>query len=231
MPEARTRVLLVEDDEPIRTRLAASLTGASFEVDEAATVGEARAALTRTFDLILLDLGLPDCDGLDLCRELRREGNSTPIVILSARDATQQRVRGLDLGADDYLVKPFELDELFARIRSVLRRAGHQAGGGRLTCGELWADPDTRAAGLGDRTVELKPREFELLHFFLRHPGRVWTRDQLLERIWGPGYGGETRTVDVHVRRLRAQIEEDSSDPHYIKTVWGVGYRMAEGSR
>ena len=228
MSEGDARILFVEDDPQIRRRLASSLAAAGYAVHECGSVGEARVALESSFDLVLLDLGLPDQDGLDLCRELRRAGNSIPIVILTARQATQQRVRGLDLGADDYVVKPFQLDELLARIRSVLRRSGQPAGGDRLSCGDLWAEPHKRECGRGDQSFQLKPREYDLVVFLLRNPGRVWTRDQLLDRVWGPSFEGEARTVDLHVRRLRARIERDSGDPRYIKTVWGVGYRMAD---
>ncbi|MEM7306355.1 MAG: response regulator transcription factor [Planctomycetota bacterium] len=222
------RILLVEDDPQLRSRLDASLSAAGYASATAASVAEARAVLAGGFDLILLDLGLPDADGLELCRELRSAGDRTPIIVVSARDATRQRVRGLDLGADDFVSKPFQLEELFARVRSVLRRAGHTAQAGRVTFRDLWADPRTRQAGRGDVEIALKPREFDLLLFLLRQPGRVWTRDQLLEHVWGHGFEGESRTVDLHVRRLRAKIEEDPSDPRYIKTVWGVGYHLAE---
>ncbi|MFH0944570.1 MAG: winged helix-turn-helix domain-containing protein [Planctomycetota bacterium] len=151
-----------------------------------------------------------------------------PIVILTARDAPEERVRGLDVGSDDYVVKPFHMPELLARIRSVLRRAGRTVGPGVAQAGDLWADPESRKARCGDRMLELTPREFDLLIFLLRHPGRAWTRDQLLDRVWGPTYEGESRTVDSHIRRLRSYIEADSGDPRYIGTVWGVGYRMNE---
>ena len=151
-----------------------------------------------------------------------------PILILTARDAPEQRVRGLDVGADDYLVKPFHMPELLARVRSLLRRAGRSPGTGPIRCGDVWVDPTTRTAGRGDRTVDLKPREFDLLAFLLRHPGRAWTRDQLLDRVWGTSYDGETRTVDNHVRRLRSVLEDDPSDPRWITTVWGVGYRLRD---
>ena len=151
-----------------------------------------------------------------------------PIIILTARDAPEDRVRGLDVGADDYVIKPFHLPELIARVRSVMRRAGHAFGPGRVQHGILWADPERHVAGLDRTEVVLKPREFDLLLFLLRHPGRTWTREQLLDRVWGAEYEGDIRTVDLHVRRLRAKIEEDASDPRYLETVWGVGYRLRE---
>ncbi len=221
-------ILLVEDDERIRMELLDALGAAGFTVDIAVSRSDASRTLRDDYDLLLLDLGLPDGDGLDLVRDLRAQGRAMPIIILTARDAPEQRVRGLDVGADDYVVKPFHLPELMARIRSQLRRIGRSTGAGPVRLGDLWADPSGRQAGLGERNLALKPREFELLVFLMRHPGRAWTRDQLLDRVWGSSYGGEARTVDSHVRRLRACIETDPGDPRYIQTVWGVGYRMVE---
>jgi DNA-binding response OmpR family regulator len=134
----------------------------------------------------------------------------------------------LDEGADDYVVKPFHMGELMARVRTILRRAGRTVGTGTVQHDALWLDPESRRAGRDQREISLKPREFDLLLFFMRHPGRTWTRDQLLDRVWGPSFTGDSRTVDLHVRRLRAKIEEDASDPRFIETVWGVGYRMCE---
>ena len=228
MKETTTRILLIEDDHPIRSRVATSLRAEGYQVREAADARQARVALPDGFDLVLLDLGLPDEDGVELCRSIRR-GDQIPIIILTAREGTGARVRGLDAGADDYLIKPFDLEELFARIRSVLRRT-QSPNNTPAQCGDLWADPETRKAGRDQLEFELKPREFDLLFFLLRHPDRVWTRDQLLDQVWGPGFEGEARTVDLHVRRLRAKVEVDSGDPRYIKTVWGVGYTLSGGS-
>lgn len=230
MRNVTARILLVEDDERIRKELLDGLRGSGFDVDVSVLARHARLALQRDYDLVLLDLGLPDGDGLDLCRELRRNGRSVPVIILTARDAPAHRVRGLDVGADDYVVKPFHLPELIARVRSVLRRAGRTVGPGRAQWEDLTADPRSRTAKRGDRPLDLTRREFDLLLFFLRFPGRTWTRDQLLDRVWGPTYAGDSRTVDLHIRRLRAKIEDDSSDPKYLATVWGVGYRMGEVS-
>ncbi len=219
-------ILLVEDEPRIRRELSHLLTGAGFRVREANSVRSACEALEPPCDMMLLDLGLPDGDGLELCRTLRSRGNEMSIIIITARDAPQQRVLGLDLGADDYLVKPFHPPELLARVRSVLRRANREVSAGRVTHGPLWADPDSRTAGCRDEKLELKPREFDLLLFLLQHTERTWTRDQLLNRIWGMGFEGSGRTVDLHIRRLRTKVEDDPSDPHWIQTVWGVGYRM-----
>jgi len=222
------RVLLVEDDARIRREILDALRAVGYEVQISVSCSDALAALGRDYDLVLLDLGLPDGDGLDICRSLRDSGRSVPIIILTARDAPEQRVRGLDVGADDYLVKPFHLPELLARIRSVLRRTGRSVGTGPIRCGALWADPEERTAGRGPHRLDLKPREFELLLFLMRHPGRAWTREQLLDRVWGSAFDGTPRTIDSHIGRLRSQVEEDASDPHVIETVWGVGYRLRD---
>ena len=224
----RPHLLLVEDDDRIRQELLDGLGNGGFEVDVATTLRSAEDLLDGAYDLMLLDLGLPDGDGLDLCQALRERGRSLPVLILTARDAPEQRVRGLDVGADDYVVKPFHLPELIARVRTILRRAGRAPGPGRISNGALWLDPETRRTGRGEDEVRLKPREFDLLRFLMRNPGRTWTRDQLLDQVWGKGYQGDARTVDLHIRRLRTKVEEDASDPHLIETVWGVGYRMTE---
>ncbi len=228
MPKSAPDVLLVEDDERIRCELLEALRKDGYEVSVSVSLAGARAMLDKNYDLVLLDLGLPDGDGLDLCQDLRDAGRGVPVIILTARDGADERVRGLDLGADDYVVKPFHVSELLARVRAVLRRSGQSVGEGRVQCGDLWADSALHAAGRGELEVKLKPREFDLLAFFLAHPGRTWTRDQLLDRVWGSDFSGDARTVDLHVRRLRAAVEDDPGDPHFIQTVWGVGYRMQE---
>ena len=227
---AEPRILVVEDDHRIRTELLDVLRASGFDVYVSVSYSDASQALRRDYALVLLDLGLPDGDGLDLCRRLRQAGRGVPIIILTARDAPEQRVRGLDVGADDYVVKPVHLPELVARVRSVLRRAGRSVGPGRVRCGDLWADPSSRTAGNDDQVLELTPREFDLLLFLLQYPGRAWTRAQLLDRVWGASYDGDDRTVDLHIRRLRSKIEDDASDPRYIETVWGVGYRMRDNA-
>ena len=230
MRNITARVLLIEDDERIRKELLDALRASGFDVDVSVLARHARLALEQEYDLILLDLGLPDGDGLDLCRDLRARGRAVPVIILTARDSPEQRVRGLDVGADDYVVKPFHVPELIARMRSVLRRAGRAAGPGRAAFRDLSADPDSRTAKRGEHKLDLTRREFDLLLFFLRFPGRTWTRDQILDRVWGASYDGDARTVDLHVRRLRSKVEDDPSDPEYLATVWGVGYRMGDPS-
>lgn len=232
MSPSEPKVLVVEDDMRIRTELLDALRQAGFDTSVAVTLAMARSAVERRHDLILLDLGLPDGDGLDLVRELRAAGRAVPILILTARDEPGQKVAGLTAGADDYVVKPFHLPELVARVRGLLRRSGRAVEGGFARHADLWVDQETRRAGRGENESAeqfvLKPREFDLLSFFVRHPGRAWTRDQLLDRVWGSDFKGDARTVDLHVRRLRAKVERDAADPRYIETVWGVGYRMVE---
>lgn len=228
MPASNPRLLVVEDDSRIRTELLDALRSEGFEPEVAVTFAMARDALERHYDLIMLDLGLPDGDGIDLCRWLRSEGRSVPILILTARDLPDQKVLGLDAGADDYVVKPFHLPEVIARVRGLLRRTGKAINGGFVRHLDLWVDQDRVAAGRGADDFKLKPREFDLLSFLVRNPGKAWTRAQLLDQVWGHEYRGDERTVDLHVRRLRAKIERLESDPRYIETVWGVGYRMTE---
>ncbi|MEM1449416.1 MAG: response regulator transcription factor [Planctomycetota bacterium] len=223
------RLLVVEDDAHIRAELLDALRAEGFEAEVAVSYAMAQEALERHYDLVLLDLCLPDGDGLDLCRALRTAGRSVPIILLTARDAPEQKVSGLDAGADDYVAKPYHLGEVVARIRSLLRRTGKSPSGGFVRHLDLWIDLDRVQAGREDEQFRLKPREFDLLSFLVRNPGRAWTRAQLLDQVWGHEYSGDERTVDLHVRRLRAKLEENFDGPSYIETVWGVGYRMREG--
>ena len=220
------RILIVEDDGRILEEAAAALRSEGYEPALARTLAVAHARLSEGVDLVLLDLGLPDGDGLELCRELSRTKPELPVVVVTARDSVEARVKGLDAGADDYVGKPYHPSELIARVRSVLRRSARNAPSDAPRVGELWADAEKIEAGRGEQRFHLKPREFQLLLFLLRNPGRPWTRDQLLDRVWGRDFDGDERTVDVHVRQLRAQIEETPKIPQYLRTEWGVGYRL-----
>lgn len=221
-------ILVVEDDRGLADTLAYNLRREGYETRIAHSGLEA-ISLSRLHhpDLMLLDVMLPEMDGFDVCRAVRST-SSIPIIMLTARDDEVDRVLGLELGADDYVVKPFSLRELLARIRATLRRV-ELSGGGRpsdesLEAEGLVVDPGGRTVDRDGTMVHLLPREFDLLLHLLRNRGLVLTRGQILEKVWGLDYVGDARTVDVHVRRLRLKIERDPNDPHFIGTVYGVGY-------
>jgi len=223
---ART-ILVVEDEPTLRETLAEALEADGFRVAAAAD-GRTGVAMFRSEDpdLVLLDLMLPELSGIEVCRIIRAE-SSVPIIMLTARGAEVDKVVGLELGADDYVTKPFSLRELSARIRAILRR-GEQLATGQLPplvdLGAVQVDIAGHRVLRDGRDVAVKPKVFELLAFLLRHPGQVVSRDQLLEQVWGYDYPGETRTVDVHVHWLRAAVEPDPGAPTIIQTVRGVGY-------
>lgn len=177
-------------------------------------------------DLILLDIMLPQRSGYDFCRAVRKDG-TTPIIFMSARAAEQDRIQGLEMGGDDYVTKPFNLGELAARVRAVLRRASDHVSDEAAESGNLRLDPKTHEAVLGETTIDLMPREFALLYFFMRHPGQVFSREVLLDRVWGEDAFVNSRTVDVHIRWLRMRIEENPDSPRRLLTVRGVGYKFA----
>jgi DNA-binding response OmpR family regulator len=199
------------------------------------TAADGREALERFRadppDLVLLDLMLPELSGMEVCRILRRE-SAVPIVMLTARDSELDKVVGLELGADDYVTKPFSLRELQARVRAQLRRqeSTTPARASEVRLGEVTVDLAGHRLVRNGRSLPIKPRAFELLAFLLRHPGQVFSRDQLLEHVWGYDYAGETRTVDVHVHWLRTQLEENPSHPRFLETVRGVGYVLRTGA-
>jgi two-component system, OmpR family, response regulator RegX3 len=223
---ART-ILLVDDEPTLRETLAETLEEEGFRVVTAADGREALARFRESApDLVLLDLMLPEISGIEVCRQIRRE-SAVPILMLTARDSELDKVVGLELGADDYVTKPFSLRELLARVRALIRRADQKPEGspGEATeIGPVTVDLAGHRLLRDGRPLPVKPKVFELLAFLMRNQGQVFTRDQLLERVWGYDYAGETRTVDVHVHMLRALIEEDGSNPIYLHTVRGVGY-------
>jgi len=228
------RVLVVDDEVNLLHSVAYSLRKEGHEVLTAADGEEALSkARAEKPDLLVLDIMLPKMDGFEVCRRLRAE-STLPILMLTAKDSEIDRVVGLELGADDYLTKPFSMRELLARVKAMLRRASMvQAAPPAaevLTAGELVVDAGRRRVLCGGREIALKPKEFDLLAFLIARPGRVFTRDALLEQVWGYDYPGITRTVDAHVRSLREKLGDDAESPRWIETVRGVGYRFIEGT-
>ena len=220
------RVLLVEDDSSIRETTALGLEAAGFRVTGAADGREGLAEFrSRPYDLVVLDVMLPVLDGLEVCRQIRRE-SQIPILMLSARNDTVDVVVGLEVGADDYVTKPFELAELVARVRAAIRRAASSNESQALAVGDLELDPAAHRVCKGGSEVPLTATEFRLLLELARRPGQVFTRELLLQRVWGYDYLGDSRLVDVAVQRLRSKIEDDPSRPRLIGTVRGVGYRL-----
>ncbi|WP_327043596.1 response regulator transcription factor [Microbispora sp. NBC_01189] len=223
-----TRVLVVEDEESFSDALSYMLRKEGFEVAVAATGPEALEAFDRNgADLVLLDLMLPGLPGTEVCRSLRQR-SKVPVIMLTAKDSEIDKVVGLELGADDYVTKPFSSRELVARIRAVLRRQGdvEEMESAVLTGGPVRMDVDRHIVAVRGRQVQLPLKEFELLEVLLRNAGRVLTRGQLIDRVWGADYVGDTKTLDVHVKRLRAKVEADPSNPRCILTVRGLGYKF-----
>ena len=228
------RLLVVEDDDSIRETVGEALRSEGYEVF---TCGDGAAALHRItgdasepVDLIVLDVMLPGLGGLDLCRELRRVNNTTPILVISARDSETERVLGLEVGADDYLVKPFGLRELVARCRALLRRSRQTEVSASEPQSHRHANlclfPSECRVTRDGMDLTLSPKEYKILELFIQNPKRVWSRDQLLEKIWGVDFIGDTKTVDVHIRWLREKVEDEPSSPQLIRTVRGFGYRF-----
>ena len=222
---ASPRVLVVDDEPVVRDVLTRYLAHEGFEVDAAADGHAALRAIEGwSPHVVLLDLMLPKLSGLEVLRLVRLE-SSVPVIILSAKVSERDRIAGLELGADDYVVKPYSPGEVVARVRAVLRRAGPD-GRARLEFDELAIDPVRREVTRAGEVVHTTRKEFELLHLLASHPGRVFTRSELVESVWGYVWSGDTETVTVHVRRLRAKIEPDPSSPRRLITVHGVGYRF-----
>ncbi len=220
------RVLVVDDEPVVRDVLSRYLLREGFTVTEAADGSAALAAVEEVSpDVVLLDLMLPRLSGLDVLRALRLNGD-LPVIILSARASERERIQGLQLGADDYVVKPYSPGEVVARVHAVLRRAAGDRGAGRLVYDDLEIDPVRREVVVDGQPLHTTRKEFELLHLLASNPGRVFTRGQLLETVWGYVWTGASDTVTVHIRRLRSKIERDASDPRRLITVHGVGYRF-----
>jgi two-component system, OmpR family, response regulator RegX3 len=222
-----SRILIVEDEESISEPLSAHLVREGFDASVAPTVEAARESFrAQAPDLVLLDVMLPDGDGRDLCRELRSTSD-VPIVMLTARGEDVDKIVGLELGADDYLVKPFSAGELVARIRAILRRASPAPARGVIEVGAVRLDPDARTVMRSGDPVVLAAREFDLLAMLMANAGRVMRREQIMDEVWDPHWFGSTKTLDVHIAWLRKKLEDDPSQPRYITTIRGVGFRFA----
>jgi len=222
-----TRVLVVEDEESYSDALAYMLRKEGFEVAISATGPDALAEFDRAgADVVLLDLMLPGLPGTEVCRQIRQTSN-VPIIMVSAKDEEVDKVVGLELGADDYVTKPYSPRELVARIRAVLRRGTEpDLAPMTLEAGPVRMDTERHVVTIDGQDVRLPLKEFELLEMFLRNPGRVLTRGQLIDRVWGSDYVGDTKTLDVHVKRLRAKIEPSPAEPKFLTTVRGLGYKL-----
>lgn len=228
----KRKVLVIEDERDIAELLALHLRDLNCEVTLAADGHEGmRQAFTRNWDLVILDLRLPGPDGLSICRALRRESRYVPILMLTSKSSELDRVLGLELGADDYVTKPFSVSELMARVKAIFRRVESlekrfPGGGESLAIGPLKIDTKGRQVLVDDQPTSLTAREFDLLVHFARHPGHVFSRAQLLDSVWGYGHDGYEHTVNSHINRLRSKIEPDPAQPEFIVTVWGVGYKL-----
>ena len=228
------KILVVDDERVLVKGIKFNLESEGYQV-EVGYDGEQAVELARSgaFDLIILDLMMPKIDGLQACMRIR-EFSNVPVIMLTARSEDADKIIGFECGADDYITKPFNILELKARVRALLRRAGmsHQKEAGRLTIGHITLDADARAAWKEGQSVDLTAKEFDLMELLMRNPGRVYSRENLLNVVWGYEYIGDFRTVDVHIRRLREKLELDPANPEYIRTKWGVGYYLsARGPR
>ena len=226
-----TKILVVEDEESVLDPLELLLTKEGYSIVTARDGKEALEKFDQSApDLILLDLMLPEISGTQVCRQIRSK-SSVPIIMLTAKDTEVDKVVGLELGADDYIVKPYSKAELVARIKAVLRRQNNESVSsdlGLITAGPVSIDIDRHLVTINGSTISLPLKEFELLEFLARNKGRVLTRTQLIDRVWGSDYFGDTKTLDVHVKRLRAKIEKDPANPVYIQTIRGLGYKFED---
>ena len=231
------RVLIIEDDKDITDLVEIHLSDLGFVLDKAHD-GESGLlkAQTKSYDLVLLDLMLPKLEGLEVCKRIREENKTLPIIMLTSRSEEMDKILGLELGADDYIVKPFSIRELIARVKANLRHveaikeeiSNRKNSQSEFQIGDLRIDFEKRKVILGSETIELTVKEFDLLSHFAQHPGRSYSRSELLSAIWGYQFSGYEHTVNSHINRLRNKIEKNPADPQYIKTVWGIGYRFVE---
>jgi DNA-binding response OmpR family regulator len=229
------KILVVEDNKDLARLLELHLRDLTYDVDLAFDGDAGWTQITsQPYDLIILDLMLPGIDGLEICRRIRSRPAYTPILMLTSKSTELDRVLGLEIGADDYVTKPFSIRELMARVKAIFRRIDELQSDRRqdkqslIRAADLVIDPQRRTVSLGDRTIDLTAKEFDLLLHFARHAGRVFTRSQLLDEVWGYSHDGYEHTVNSHINRLRAKIEANPTQPCYILTVWGVGYKFAE---
>jgi two-component system, OmpR family, response regulator len=230
------KILIIEDEPDIAHLVQTHLTDAGYSADIAANGAAAKTLLKKGhYQLVVLDLMLPDTDGLTLCRNIRASGDYLAILMLTAKSTELDRVLGLEMGADDYLTKPFSVPELMARIKALFRRMDAMNGSTTdisrdelIEWDELRIDVNKRSVSVAGHSVDLTAREFDLLLFFARHPGRVFSRIQLLDKVWGYQHDGYEHTVNSHINRLRSKIETDPAQPRYVLTVWGVGYKFNE---
>jgi len=229
------QILVLEDDQDIAKLVKMHLGDMGYNVRcvQDGTAG-LQEALSKNYDLIILDLTLPGLNGLDICQRLRTKAKYTPILMLTARSSELDRVLGLEMGADDYLTKPFSIRELLARVKALFRRIDMLGAPSspedqkQKQFGKLCIDTEKRKVSLEEKPVDLTAKEFDLLNQFAQHPGRVYTRSQLLDLVWGYGHDGYEHTVNSHINRLRAKIEKDPAKPRFILTVWGIGYKFFE---
>ncbi|ADO55502.1 transcriptional regulator [Paenibacillus jamilae] len=222
----RSTILIIDDDEKIVSMLRRGLAFEGYEVLTATNGAEGlNKMLTAEPDLVVLDVMMPQVDGFEVCRRMREGGSTVPVLMLTAKDEVENRVKGLDLGADDYLVKPFALEELLARVRALLRRKTEQQdnNGNRLTFEDLQLDNESREVVRGGKRLELTAKEFELLHLFMQNPKRVLSRDLIMDKIWGYDYSGESNVLEVYIAMLRQKTEQDGGK-RLIRTIRGAGY-------
>lgn len=225
------KILIVEDEQYIREFISINLTRSNFQVFEAESGEKALKFLTSNeIDLVLLDLKLPGIDGYTVCREIRNRYSNIAIIMVTAKSQDMDKIMGLELGADDYLTKPFNPYELLARIHSVIRRTktGNKQNRDSAVYGRIRIDFSAHKLFKDEDEIKLTPKEFDVVQTLVSDPGRTFTRDNLLDSVWGKNYFGDTKTLDVHVRRLRGKIEDNPDEPFFIETVWGVGYRWKE---